>query len=96
MKHYAGIVRSKEDMEYCRDVLEEYIKLCNDTKNIESSDAELQNMLLIGYLVINAALERKESRGAHYREDYPTVDNTGFKKHIISERSETDGTAVFK
>jgi len=32
---------------------------------------ELRNLLLVGELVANAALKRKESRGGHYREDYP-------------------------
>lgn len=32
---------------------------------------ELQNMLLTAMLITQAALERKESRGAHYRKDYP-------------------------
>ena len=32
---------------------------------------ELKNLLLVGELVAKAALKRKESRGGHYREDYP-------------------------
>lgn len=32
---------------------------------------ELQNMLLIAKLIQKAALTRKESRGVHYRKDYP-------------------------
>jgi succinate dehydrogenase/fumarate reductase flavoprotein subunit len=32
---------------------------------------DLRNMLLVGQAVVLAALERKESRGAHQREDYP-------------------------
>jgi succinate dehydrogenase/fumarate reductase flavoprotein subunit len=32
---------------------------------------EFQNMLLVSEMVIRAALVRKESRGAHYRNDYP-------------------------
>ena len=32
---------------------------------------ELQNMLLIAKLIQKAALARNESRGVHYRKDYP-------------------------
>jgi len=32
---------------------------------------ELKNLLLVGELVATAAMRRKESRGGHYREDYP-------------------------
>ncbi len=34
---------------------------------------ELQNMLLVSRLMIESALARKESRGVHYRSDYPTT-----------------------
>lgn len=35
---------------------------------------ELQNMLLVSKLIIASALARKESRGVHYRRDYPDTD----------------------
>ncbi|HVU67395.1 MAG TPA: L-aspartate oxidase [Ktedonobacteraceae bacterium] len=38
--------------------------------------AETLNMLLVAELVIAAALERRESRGSHYRRDYPSCDET--------------------
>ncbi|WP_209732308.1 fumarate reductase (CoM/CoB) subunit TfrA [Methanococcus voltae] len=34
---------------------------------------EFKNMVLVSELVIKSALYRKESRGAHYRDDYPTT-----------------------
>ncbi len=35
---------------------------------------ELQNMLLVSRLIIAGALARRESRGTHFRQDYPTAD----------------------
>jgi L-aspartate oxidase len=37
---------------------------------------ELRNLLVIGRLVAEAALARKESRGSHYRSDYPASDES--------------------
>ena len=34
--------------------------------------SEARNLLLVAQLVALAALDREESRGAHYREDFPT------------------------
>ncbi|GAG59794.1 unnamed protein product, partial [marine sediment metagenome] len=31
----------------------------------------------------NSALQREESRGAHYRVDFPDRDDVNWKKHII-------------
>ncbi|NIR13858.1 MAG: fumarate reductase/succinate dehydrogenase flavoprotein subunit, partial [Desulfobacterales bacterium] len=36
---------------------------------------EFQNMLLVSEMVCRAALLRTESRGSHYRSDYPEEDN---------------------
>ena len=33
-------------------------------------------------LIAEGALNRRESRGVHYREDYPAIDNDKWKKHI--------------
>jgi L-aspartate oxidase len=91
MKHYAGIVRDEENMRYCLDVLNGYIDICNNARNTKPEDVELLNMIVIGYLVINAALKRKESRGAHFREDFPQTDDINFKRHIILDREDING-----
>jgi succinate dehydrogenase / fumarate reductase, flavoprotein subunit len=36
---------------------------------------DLNNLLTVSEMVTRAALERKESRGAHFRDDHPTKDN---------------------
>lgn len=47
---------------------------------------EFANMLTSCLLVTNAALSREESRGAHYREDYPQRDDEGWRKHLLQQR----------
>ena len=43
---------------------------------------ECQNMLTASRIMAKAAQMRKESRGVHYREDYPTRDDANFCSHI--------------
>lgn len=47
---------------------------------------ELENMILIAELVTRSALIREESRGAHYRADYPETRNE-WKKSIVLNRN---------
>lgn len=44
---------------------------------------ETQNLLTTGYLMASGARERNESRGSHYREDYPEPDDDVWRKVII-------------
>ncbi len=43
---------------------------------------ECQNMLTVALLMARAAEARAESRGVHFRKDYPKTDNDHFQKHI--------------
>ncbi|MCM2421193.1 succinate dehydrogenase flavoprotein subunit [Streptomyces sp. RKAG293] len=50
---------------------------------------ELGNLLDLAEVMAVSALARKESRGGHYREDYPTRDDVNFQRHTMAYR-ETD------
>jgi L-aspartate oxidase len=47
---------------------------------------QCQNMLTICLLMAQAARQRKESRGVHFRRDYPETDDKNFKKHFEIKR----------
>jgi succinate dehydrogenase/fumarate reductase flavoprotein subunit len=49
---------------------------------------EAANMVRCGELFLRAALERRESRGSHLREDYPAIDNENWLKWIILREGE--------
>jgi len=44
---------------------------------------EGRNLQIVGTLVTRSALAREESRGAHYRTDYPDHNDVKFKKHSV-------------
>ena len=49
---------------------------------------ELGNMLLVSALITAAARERSESRGTHYRSDFPARDDDGWCRHVQLRRDE--------
>ncbi len=51
-------------------------------------EMEFYNMLQVGALVAEAASARQESRGAHYRSDYPDS-RESWQKHLIFQRVHT-------
>lgn len=74
MTSYAGIVRTAAGLkdvlrliQIRREIIEEYY-----WKHIVTRDLiELRNIALVAELIVRFALQRCESRGGHYREDYP-------------------------
>lgn len=52
---------------------------------------ELANMLTVAALVADAAIARCESRGTHFRDDYPRRDDAAFCRRIFLQRTE-DGS----
>jgi L-aspartate oxidase len=48
---------------------------------------ELRNLLVVGRLIAEAALARRESRGSHYRSDYPVSDEAFAKRSFTRLRS---------
>ena len=47
---------------------------------------ELQNMLTLAKIITVAARARTESRGTHYRGDFPDVDDANWRRHLTWRR----------
>jgi len=97
MWKYVAIIRRKEDLERAVKELgllrEELSKIgissesrCYNQQWIECIEAE--NMLDVATIVAKSALLREESRGAHYREDYPQTDNKKWLKHTVVKKEQ--------
>ncbi len=55
---------------------------------------ELESLLGLGETILLSALNRRESRGAHFREDYPERDDKEWLKHTLI-RNTDDGMDIF-
>jgi succinate dehydrogenase / fumarate reductase flavoprotein subunit len=57
---------------------------------------DLRNLLTISEAITRSALERKESRGAHFREDYPAKDEAASKFNIIVRKAPDGSMQVIR
>ena len=46
------------------------------------------NLLTVARLIVRAALRREESRGGHYREDYPARDDIHWNRRVAEARDD--------
>jgi succinate dehydrogenase / fumarate reductase, flavoprotein subunit len=93
MTEHCGVFRTEavmsEGLTKLRDIASRYAKVKLDDRgriwNTELIEAlELRSLLVVGEMILASALNRKESRGSHCREDYPQRDDTQFLQHTLA------------
>ena len=77
-----GIIRSNDSISQSIHKLERAIEQL-DLIPISVGELELFNLLVVSQLIARGALERKESRGAHFRSDFPERDDLNWNRHLI-------------
>ena len=90
----AGIERTGDRLTETREIIAFWSRYVMDKTfdpavlGIEAAVAgwELQNMLTVCFLITTAAYTRTESRGAHYRIDYPDRDDAHWRMHLLWRR----------
>jgi L-aspartate oxidase len=75
-----GIIREKQGLNEAAGILAAWQNSLPQAT--DQSSYEISNLILIGRLLTEAALLREESRGAHFRSDYPRV-SAKWHRHII-------------
>ena len=70
MWEYAGLIRSDEGLNKAKEEIGSWIHLTN-YRYSDAVNNETSNMITGAHFMVEAALKRKESRGCHYRLDYP-------------------------
>ena len=103
MQQLVGIVRTETEMLRA----EEHLRLFrNRTENLKVTGnrefnpgwhtaLDLRNMLITSEAITMAALERKESRGAHFRDDYPDKDPQSGKFNLVIKKN-NDGKMTIR
>jgi succinate dehydrogenase / fumarate reductase, flavoprotein subunit len=93
MTEYCGVFRTAELMgqglQKIQEYQQQYSQIYLDDKgkdwNTELIEAlELRSLMLVGQVILNSAFKRKESRGAHFREDYSQRDDDNFLQHTFA------------
>jgi succinate dehydrogenase / fumarate reductase flavoprotein subunit len=93
LTEYCGVFRTQELMSeglnQLQKLKQQYQQIYLDDKgncwNTEVIEAlELGSLMVVGEIILTAALNRTESRGAHCREDYPERDDANFLKHTLA------------
>lgn len=93
MWNYVGILRVEESLKTANEKLQEIkAEIPGTTKCLNKSEYEFKNMITVAQLVIDSALNRRESRGAHYRTDY-TMSNA-IAEHSCITNSEREVSLV--
>ena len=98
MQDLVGIVRIEDEMKRSLDGLKQLNERANKTYvpgNIDFNPGwhtalDLHNLLTVSEAITRSAIERRESRGGQYREDYPAKDSE-FAKFNFSLKKDVDG-----
>jgi len=84
-----GITRSARPLTEAQEIIKFWQRYVMDKVFDSPEGWECQNMLTASLLIAQSAQQRKESRGVHYRRDFPESNDKNFKNHIeISRKSE--------
>jgi len=102
MQTFVGIIRSENDLKRGLEHVDR-LKLATSRVKVDGNRHynaawhqafDMRNMLVISEAMARAALIRKESRGAHAREDYPDMDKGHFGKVNVVARATASGMVV--
>ena len=77
-----GVRRQREALEQAGETIDAWQRYVLPRQFDRPSGWELQNMLIVARVMIDAALAREESRGVHFRSDFPQTDDEHWRRHL--------------
>ncbi len=78
----AGVRREGEELARAGETIDQWCRYALTCQLTDPAGWELQNMLTVSRVVIEAALRREESRGVHFRIDFPERDNASWQERL--------------
>lgn len=87
MWRFVGVQRTEKRLCEALEELRNYSRYVLQHAFDNCEGWELQNLLTTALMMTEAALERKESRGVHFRIDYP-IANPNWKRHLVFQRTD--------
>ncbi|MHA7584449.1 L-aspartate oxidase [Paenibacillus vandeheii] len=87
MVRQVGLRRNGANLQGAMEKLQQELQFF-DQKFTHKEEMEYANLLTCAWLVTTGALHREESRGAHYREDFPQRDDAVWQKHSLQQREQ--------
>ncbi len=81
-----GIEREKNGLEEALQKIRFWQKYALRTLRTTVKGWEMQNMLIASFLIAESALKREESRGAHFRLDFPEKDEKKWRRDTLIKR----------
>jgi L-aspartate oxidase len=82
----AGVWRDGEGLADAQHSIDRWCRYVLNRQLAGPAGWELQNLLTVARLMIDAAILRTESRGVHLRTDFPETDDTHWRKRILLAR----------
>jgi len=86
----AGIERQGDRLTESLEIISFWGHYVIDKLFDDRSGWEIQNMLTVARLITAAAIARRESRGVHYRPDYPDSDPKQASRHVLVRRGSSE------
>lgn len=84
----AGVQRNERDLADALAELRRWNRLVLTRTLPEQRGVEAQNLCVLAELLVEAALLRRETRGVHWRTDFPSRDDVGMLAHVVHRRGE--------
>ncbi len=82
MGRLVGVVRDEAGLREAADSIQSFAAYAMKTQFDSLPGWELQNLLTTASCMVDAALVRTESRGVHFRSDYPQPDDHNWRRHL--------------